>query len=568
VNVATHLQRLARERGDQPAIVQPDGRQITFAQAEERTSALAGGLAALGLVPGDRVLLLVPMSIELYEALIALLRGLYTVVLLDPSAPTVEENLQRVGLSAFIGSGKAHLLRLKHPSLRGLDRYLSTGFTLLPHRNLGRLSGPGLGPLPPPSEDFPALLTFTTGSTGRPKTVARSHRFLEAQRSILTEHMGLEPGDVDLPTLPVFLLNSLAAGATCVLPDADLREVGAVEPRRVIRQLLDHRCTSTSGSPAFFAPLAAALKASGQTLPDLKKLFTGGARVPPELLADLVEVAPNARIEVLYGSTEAEPIASISASEVLGETAAAERLGLGSCVGRPVPRIALRIEPLGERRGARSGPPAGPATDTTGRPSESLRRGEEPEESERSEPTKRRASAAHRDERARPCAGGVRASAASDARGARSGPPSEIGEILVSGEHVNQGYFEDPRSDAANKLREDGVVWHRTGDTGYLDERGRVWLVGRVQDMVGELHPFMVEGRVDGLDWVKRSALVELDEPVLAVCLGEGAPEDWEARLRASSGVDRVVEVDSVPLDPRHNAKVDRAALRALLARG
>jgi acyl-CoA synthetase (AMP-forming)/AMP-acid ligase II len=568
VNVATHLQRLARERGDQPAIVQPDGRQITFAQAEERTSALAGGLAALGLVPGDRVLLLVPMSIELYEALIALLRGLYTVVLLDPSAPTVEENLQRVGLSAFIGSGKAHLLRLKHPSLRGLDRYLSTGFTLLPHRNLGRLSGPGLGPLPPPSEDFPALLTFTTGSTGRPKTVARSHRFLEAQRSILTEHMGLEPGDVDLPTLPVFLLNSLAAGATCVLPDADLREVGAVEPRRVIRQLLDHRCTSTSGSPAFFAPLAAALKASGQTLPDLKKLFTGGARVPPELLADLVEVAPNARIEVLYGSTEAEPIASISASEVLGETAAAERRGLGSCVGRPVPRIALRIEPLGERRGARSGPPAGPATDTTGRPSESLRRGEEPEESERSEPTKRRASAAHRDERARPCAGGVRASAASDARGARSGPPSEIGEILVSGEHVNQGYFEDPRSDAANKLREDGVVWHRTGDTGYLDERGRVWLVGRVQDMVGELHPFMVEGRVDGLDWVKRSALVELDEPVLAVCLGEGAPEDWEARLRASSGVDRVVEVDSVPLDPRHNAKVDRAALRALLARG
>ncbi len=162
----------------------------------------------------------------------------------------------------------------------------------------------------------------------------------------------------------------------------------------------------------------------------------------------------------------------------------------------------------------------------------------------------------------------MRASAASDARGARSGPPSEIGEILVSGEHVNQGYFEDPRSDAANKLREDGVVWHRTGDTGYLDERGRVWLVGRVQDMVGELHPFMVEGRVDGLDWVKRSALVELDEPVLAVCLGEGAPEDWEARLRASSGVDRVVEVDSVPLDPRHTAKVDRAALRALLARG
>ena len=261
MNVAGHLQRLASERADQPAIVEPSGRSVTFAELERRSAELAGGLAELGLEPGARVLLLVPMSIDLYEALIALLRGLYTVVLLDPSAPTVEENLQRVGLSAFVGSGKAQLLRLKHPSLRGLDRYVSTGFTPLPHRNLGRLSGPPLGPLDPPSEDFPALLTFTTGSTGRPKTVARSHRFLEAQRGILTEHMGLEPGDVDLPTLPVFLLNSLAAGATCVLPDADLRSVASVDPQRILRQLRAHRCTTTSGSPAFFAPLAAALKA-------------------------------------------------------------------------------------------------------------------------------------------------------------------------------------------------------------------------------------------------------------------------------------------------------------------
>ena len=217
--------------------------------------------------------------------------------------------------------------------------------------------------------------------------------------------------------------------------------------------------------------------------------------MPPELLEDLAQVAPNARIEVLYGSTEAEPIASIGAAEVLGETAAAERRGRGSCVGRPVPQIELRVAPLG----------------------------------------------------------------------ARSGPPSEIGEILVAGEHVNQGYFEDPQADASNKLREGSRIWHRTGDTGYLDERGRLWLVGRVHDMVGGLHPFMVEGRVDGLSWVIRSALVALDEPVLAVCLGQGAPSGWAEELVASTGVSRVVQVDSIPLDPRHNAKIDRAALRARL---
>ena len=483
MNVAAHLGRLARQQGDRAALIEPGGRSVTFAELEERTARIAGGL---GLSPGDRVLLLAPMGIPLYESLIACLRGLFTLVLLDPSAPHVAENLARIGLSAFIGSGKAHLLRLKHSELRGLERYVATGFTVLPHRRLRAIDGEPLGPLDPDPE-FPALLTFTTGSTGRPKTVARSHRFLDAQRSILTEHMGLGPQDIDLPTLPVFLLNSLAAGATCVLPDADLRRVDSVDPARVIPQL--RGCTSTSGSPAFYAPIAKALVDAQETLPGLKKLFTGGARVPPSLLEDLVRVCPNARIEVVYGSTEAEPIASIGAREVLGETAAAEREGQGSCVGRPVPQIDLRVVSPGTLEAA-----------------------------------------------------------------------ERIGEVVVSGEHVNRGYFEDPSADAENKLADGEVIWHRTGDTGYLDERGRVWLVGRVKDMVGGLHPFMLEGRADARDWVRRSALVEVHgEPVLAV-VGDG-PTD---ALAEELGV-RVEGVEAIPLDPRHNAKIDRAALRGIL---
>ncbi len=496
MNVARHLVGLGARQGDRAALIEPGGDSLSFAELEARTAAIAGGLGELGLEPGDRVLLLAPMGIPLYEALIALLRGLYTIVLLDPSAPRCAENLARVGLSAFIGSGKAQLLRLKHAELRGLKRYVATSLCVLPHRRLGNLRGDPLGPLDPPSEDFPALLTFTTGSTGRPKTVARSHRFLEAQRSILTEHMGLSEGDIDLPTLPVFLLNSLAAGATCVLPDADLRRVDSVEPARVIRQLREHRCTSTSGSPAFYAPIAEALCRAEEALPDLNKLFTGGARVPSSLLEQLVKVAPNARIEVVYGSTEAEPIASITAEEVLDETAAAEREGRGSCVGRPVPQIDLRI--------------ARPGT------VEALETG-------------------------------------------------AIGEVVVAGEHVNEGYFEDPSADAENKVTEGDRVWHRTGDTGYLDERGRIWLAGRVKDMVGELHPFMVEGRVDSRCWVRRSGLVELDgEPVLGVVV-EDAPKGWREALSEELDL-RVEVVAAMPLDPRHNAKIDRAALCSMLA--
>jgi len=489
VNVAHHIQRLA---GPRTALVEPSGRQLSFAELDQRTGELAGALHRLGLTPGKRVLLLMPMAIDLYEALIGLFRAGCPVVLLDPSAPTVAENLARVGLSGFVASPKAHLLRLKFSELRGLERYVSAGFTPLPHKNMRRLTGPST--LVDTDADSPALLTFTTGSTGRPKTVARSHAFLEAQRSILTEHMGLSPDDIDLPTLPVFLLNSLSAGATCVLPDADLREVSKVDPAKVIRQIHDHGCTSTSGSPAFYEPIADALLRDGATLPSLKKLFTGGARVPAVLLRKLVQVAPNARIEVVYGSTEAEPIASIQAHEVLDETAAGEREGRGSCVGRPVDAIDVRITPPGTLADA-----------------------------------------------------------------------SGIGEVCVAGPHVNQGYFEDPQADAANKLREGHRVWHRTGDTGYLDDQGRIWLVGRVNDMVGALHPFMVEPVAEAQDHIRRAALVELEGEAVLACEVADPPRDWQEALAERTGADRVVPVDAIPLDPRHNAKVDRSALRAVL---
>jgi acyl-CoA synthetase (AMP-forming)/AMP-acid ligase II len=494
-NVTRRLATHAAEFGDKIAIREPGGATLSFAGLAEQTARIAGGMRARGLVPGDRVLLLAPMGIPLYLALIACFRSLVSVVLVDPSAPRVDETLARLDLKGFIGSPMAQLLRLKHPSLRGLDHYFATGFAWLPHRRLQRLNGPfdGFEPAPP---DLPALLTFTSGTTGQPKIIGRSHGFLEAQHRVLTEHMGLGPQDIDLPTLPVFLLNSLAAGATCILPDADLRAVGSVSPDKVIRQLRDHRCTSTSGSPAFYAPIAKALRQAGQTLPDLKKLFTGGARVPASLLADLVAVAPNARIEVVYGSTEAEPIATIDAQEILQDTAAGEREGRGFCVGRPVPGIALRIARPGFK--------------------EAL-------------------------------------------------PDTEIGEIVVSGDHVNPGYFEDPEADRENKLADGDRIWHRTGDTGYLDNQGRVWLVGRVAHMVGKLHPFLVEAPAEAASWINRAALVEVAGEAVLACEVQDPPTDWQATLLRQSQVDRVTPIQAIPLDSRHNAKIDRAALRRLL---
>ena len=164
---------------------------------------------------------------------------------------------------------------------------------------------------PPPlcPDPGPALLTFTSGTTGAAKAMARSHALLLAQHRALQDHLDVGASDVDLPTLPVFSLHSLAGGATCVLPDADLRAPGAVDAARLIAQIRTEGVTTSAGSPALFQRIADHLVQTEQTLPDIRALWLGGARVPVELVETLCRVLPEARIEILYGSTEAEPIA-------------------------------------------------------------------------------------------------------------------------------------------------------------------------------------------------------------------------------------------------------------------
>ncbi len=489
-NVVRHLVRLADEQGEQLAVVEPGGARITFAELDARTASFAGGLRALGVPEGARILVLAPMGIPLYVALLGVFRAGCTAVLVDPSAPRelLRRTLASLDLRGFVGSPKAQLLRLLIPELRGLSLYVSTGFVPLPHRSLGRVDGEPFGPEP---ATVPALVTFTTGTSGRARAMARRHAFLDAQRVALTQHMGLGASDVDLATLPVFLLNSLSAGATCVLADADLSKVGSANPERIAAQLREWKVTTTSGSPSFFAPLARTLQARGEQLPHLRKLFVGGGRVPSRLLEQLKAVAPHAEVVVHYGSTEADPIASLEAAEILAM--GGDGAGRGSCVGPPAPGLCLELWQPG---------------------------------------------------------------------GCEPVAPGEPGEVVVAGDHVNRSYLNNPEADAKYKVVRDGQVWHRTGDVARLDEQGRVWLLGRVGEAISERWPLVVEGVAESLPWVRRAGFgARQGGTVMVVELfDDRRPDDWREQLRRRCEVDEVIE-GSVPVDHRHNAKVDRGAL-------
>lgn len=518
MNIASVLEEQARRVGARAAIVER-GQTITFGALDRAAAAAASGMTAAGVTAGMRVLVFSPMSIGLYTTLIGLFRLGAVAVFVDPSAgrERLTRCIERVRPGAFVAVPRAHWLRLTTPVIRAIPIKVSIGGRVPGAR---RISTDGRGAateMAPCSDDSPAIITFTSGSTGEPKAAVRTHGFLVAQHRALAESLALAPGDIDLCTLPIFLLANLASGVTSVIPDADLRSPGAIDAAPVVAQIAATGATRTVASPAFLERLATHLASTQGRLDSVRRIDTGGAPVFPTLLDRLAAVAPNAKIAAVYGSTEAEPIAKIDRREIIADDRLAMAGGAGLLAGTPVPSIRVLIVP------DRWGRPVGPFDEGA------LERG------------------------------ALAAGAA--------------GEIVVSGGHVLPGYL-DGDGDGDTKIHAGHRVWHRTGDAGYLDLHGRLWLLGRcsakLDDDRGIVYPFAVECAASEIDGVVRTALVmHHGRRVLAAQISEHSTGVVAALLErlAWAHLDDVIVVDRIPVDRRHNAKVEYPALMQLLDR-
>jgi acyl-CoA synthetase (AMP-forming)/AMP-acid ligase II len=437
-------------------------------------------------------------------------------VFVDPSAGRERLNraVTRVRPDAFIGLPRAHLLRLTSSAIRSIPIHLSLGGYVPGARRIAYRGTTTAAPIEACGPDTPAIITFTSGSTGEPKAAVRTHAFLRAQRRALAESLALTPGEVDLTTLPIFLLSNLGSGLTSVIPDADLRAPGAIDPARVVRQIAATRPTTTVASPALLQRLATHATHTGVRLDSFRRIFTGGAPVFPGTLDLIARAAPESAIVAVYGSTEAEPIAEIDRREIGQADRQAMQRGAGLLAGRPTPSIRLRVLP--DRWGTPIGPwsPADLERESLGR--------------------------------------------------------DAVGEIVVAGDHVLSGYL-DGVGDEETKIRVGDRVWHRTGDAGYMDGRGCLWLLGRcsarVRDTDGELYPFAVECAASEIPGVRRSAFLQREgQRTLVVEWDDGVQGNTQDVLaRLSWARIARVHVARIPVDKRHNAKVDYPALRKLM---
>jgi acyl-CoA synthetase (AMP-forming)/AMP-acid ligase II len=530
-NVVTLLAGAAAACGSRSALTLQDAAghetSITFAQLWDAVDRTSTGLRSIGFAPGDRAILMVPMSIDLYVALLAVVKCGAIAVFVDPwvSRQQLAAFATFAKARSWIGIPKSHLLRLITPDLRKIPLTITTGrrwfgwggrFTLKELQ-----SHHAEGAIHPVDKSDTAMITFTGGSSGLPKGVNRTHGFLTAQHAALQAEFPQQQTDIDMPMFPVFALNNLARGIPSIIPAMDFRRVDEVDGAIIAAQIERQGVTTCTASPPFIDRLAD-YQGTHPPARALRRILTGGAPVSDRQLQRWSKTWPNTEIVVVYGSTEAEPVAHVHAAERL-QLAGASKKADGYCIGSPSERVRLRVIKI-ER---------GPI--------------------------------------------------ALDAHGWKPWelPQGEAGEIVVSGEHVAESYFQNAEATAENKIKDaDGAIWHRMGDTAYIDAEGRVWLVGRVHSTIRRagqvVHPQIVEQVAAGdTEPALRVAAVGVADPslgervvvVVESSAGESVLQEVRRRLQeAGLPVDEVCLADRpLPLDPRHRSKIDYHALRAEL---
>ncbi|MBM4377046.1 MAG: AMP-binding protein, partial [Deltaproteobacteria bacterium] len=474
-NIAAALSARAVEAPDALALHvpvgrEPDGRRryvaYDYRTLDGESDRLARGLDAVGVGKGVRVALMVPPGFEFFALVFALFKAGAVPVMLDPGIGRhhLKACLAEAEPAAFIGVPKAHLARVvlgwAKASVRTLvtvgRRYLWGGHTLESLREAAERAGSGPFLAATAPDDVAAIL-FTSGSTGTPKGVVYRHRHFVEQVALIRATYGIEPGEIDLPTFPLFGLFDPALGMTTVVPDMDFTRPARLDPAHFLEVAQRFGATSCFGSPAVLDTLSRHGVAVGATsgaplLGTLRRVISAGAPVPGAVLERMRALLPEAtRIHTPYGATECLPIATIACDTILGETWAKTRDGAGVCVGLPLAANDVRVIRIDDG-------PIGAWSDEL------------------------------------------------------EVPRGTVGEVTVLGPTTTDAYFRRDEATRLAKIDHGGRARHRMGDLGYLDEAGRLWFCGRkvhrVRTAQGELYTAQVEGVFDAHSEVRRSALV------------------------------------------------------------
>ncbi|HEX6838405.1 MAG TPA: AMP-binding protein, partial [Polyangia bacterium] len=356
VNLASSILEHASRAPKRIALVTPGEPALGFGELADRVARLRDGLARQGIRPGDRVLVLAPLGADMIAVSLALLASAATLVTLDGQLGP-----RRVARALAVARPRAvislaRLLRFwpLSPALARARRFAIDGdgagarFGTATRFGVGaRLATQPFAVLvgapnaaPPVEPTAAAMVSFSSGTSGRPKGAERSHEILLAQHEALARAFPVVDGDVDMPAFPALTLHNLACGITTVLPPVDLRQPASVDAWAIVEAARRYGVTTMSGSPAYLLRVARHLIDARVMLPRVRRVAVGGAPVSRTLCRALRQAFPTSEGLVVYGSTEAEPMAHVGIDEV----ASAE--GAGFLVGAVDPAAEIELVEL------------------------------------------------------------------------------------------------------------------------------------------------------------------------------------------------------------------------------
>ena len=255
-----------------------------------------------------------------------------------------------------------------------------------------------------------------------PKGAVYTHGIFAAQVDMLRRLYGIEPGEIDLQTFPLFGLFAPALGMTAIVPDMDATRPAQVDPRKIIEAIEDFGVTNLFGSPALLNRVGRFGVEHNVKLPSLQARPLGRCSGVGRASSNASRPcsSPASRSSRRTAPPKSLPVCSIGSDEILTADSVHDR-------------------------------PREPASASAGRWQRC---------SVQDHPHQRRAIPVWSDD--------------------LLVPPGQIGEIVVQGPVVTREYYQPARIDGPgeNCGRRLGF-YHRMGDLGYLDEQGRLWFCGR-----------------------------------------------------------------------------------------
>ncbi len=499
----------------------------TFAEFESRSNKMANAFTHLGITKGTRTLVFVTPRLDFSVITFALFKIGAIPVLIDPGmgVKNLLNSVKQVRPEAIVSIGRVHWIR------RLLPRYFSELKIKVSLDPVGGKTHNLYSTLDSESSEFtavdmvdddPSIILFTSGGTGIPKGVLYTHGILNAQTKALQEMFSLDENQIDLPGFPLFALFTLAMGMTSVIPDMDPTSPATCDPSKIVRNIIEQQVTFVAGSPAIWDRVGKYCIKKNIQLGSVKQVVMFGAPVRAEIHQMFQKILPFGDTYTPYGATECLPVTLISGSEVLGLHLDRMLQGGGTCIGKAVPNTLIKI----------------------------IKTSDIPEQEIFELRTE------------------------------------QIGEILVSGQQVTPQYFEMDEETKKAKIIQDGKIWHRMGDIGYLDKSQNLWFLGRKVHRVELAHqtfyPLQMEAPFNRHPLVKRTALVSLNfegkkSSGLVIERHDGQTQ-MSAKFRAeilrlgltteaTQTIQHFFLHPKFPVDVRHNIKIDRLKLSAWASR-